>query len=510
MKIRLLFFFICLSTAVLWAMPPLAGEAEHYPRRQRVKRPEQCQPLRRSPQQFQSVGDKNIAPRGLLILVEFQDVAFLPENNREAFDSLANAVNYTYDGAIGSTREYFRAQSDGQYVPTFDVVGPVVLPYKMAYYGANDDSGLDINTGDFLMQAVQAADLLGVDFTRYDNDRNGYIDFVYIIYAGYGEADTRIANTIWPHNWDLMSNLYYGCTQQNEYYYRSENDYKLPQYDGLFLNDYACSACLRKDGMRSGIGTFSHEFGHVLGLPDYYPDNTKAGYISVLPYTPGSWSIMGYGCYINGGRTPCNYSAFDKYYLGWLTPSIPQHGDTITLSADNTTAYMITKDGLIPPMGAETPDTVYYLENRQYDGWDTYLPGHGLLVWRVIYSDAAWRDNLPNNDTLIGYTLLTADHSTPYNTSTMGGQHEGVPFPGRNDTMEAISTQLTLFDKYQLQDIQEQDGVISFRFVDLNQATPTENIEQSHYLSPTKAIVHRQMVIYRNNRMYDLQGREIH
>ncbi len=455
--------------------------------------------------QRRSVGDINLAPRGLLILAEFTDAQFLPENTAAAFDSLVNSPAYTYNDATGSTREYYRVQSNGQYVPDFDVIGPVVLPHDMAFYGANDSHGYDKNTGDFMMDAVAAADLLGVDFTLYDNNHDGYIDFVYVIYAGYGEADSRIANTIWPHNWDMVSNFYYGYTTQTTYYYRSETDFRLPQYDGLYLNDYACSSCLRANGDRAGIGTFSHEFGHVLGLPDYYPVEGIRDYSLVRSYSPGAWSIMGYACYTNQGRTPCNYSVYDKYYLGWLTPSVMEHGQTYRLTTDYDDVYVVTRDGQMPASGSRTQDTVYYLENRQYIGWDAYLPGHGLLVWQVVYDPVAWYNNTPNNENLIGYTLLTASGRVPYTTYMYGADREDVPFPG-NDTV----TSLTLFDRYMLCDIAESDGLVSFRFVDKTKTMPTDNrLSYDEPSGVSKQLHDGRIEIRKQGRVYDLLGRPI-
>ena len=75
----------------------------------------------------QRVPKVNLAPRGLLILVNFSDITFNERNNQLAFDSLANGENYTYNGATGSCKSYFEVQSNGQYSPEFDVIGPVTL-----------------------------------------------------------------------------------------------------------------------------------------------------------------------------------------------------------------------------------------------------------------------------------------------------------------------------------------------------------------------------------------------
>ena len=87
--------------------------------------------------------------------------------------------------------------------------------------------------------------------------------------------------------------------------------------DGKTIFDYACTSELNgySGSSMCGIGTFCHEFGHVLGLPDYY-HTTSTTYKATLE----DWSIMDAGGYNNFGRTPPTYSVYDRFYLGWLTP----------------------------------------------------------------------------------------------------------------------------------------------------------------------------------------------
>lgn len=406
-----------------------------------------------------------LPPKGLLLLVQFSDTTFFTPNPHAAFDSLANGTDYTYNGATGSAREYFRAQSGGQYVPDFTVVGPVTLPHPMAYYGKNDSKGYDQYLADFVIDAcLAAAD--SVDWTQFDSDNDGEIDLVFLLFAGYGEADSYKQNTIWPCKWDVESALYYGYTNQTTYYYRSQKDKKLPIFEGKTVNKFACSnEWAYRTNSRNGIGTFVHEFSHVLGLPDYY---VPAGDES---HTPGSWSLMGYGNYVNNGNTPPNYSAYDKYFLGWATPTFLDKNQQVTLPADGNTYYMLTRSGTVPANGAFTADTVYYLENRQYTGWDAYLPGHGLLVWQVVYDEQAWTNGLPNTDA-VRYTLVSASGDVPLSKSTVGAQREDVPFPGSY----AVSM-LALSPKAVLQDITEQsDGSVTFTFVTSDEPTRVEHI----------------------------------
>ena len=409
----------------------------------------------------------NLAPKGLLILVNYTDITFNENNNHLAFDSLANGDNYTYNGATGSCKAYFEAQSNGQYAPEFDVIGPITLPHNSAYYAANDASGNDQYVVDFVVDACKGADSLGVDFSQYDNDNNGIVDFIYIIYAGYAESEGAGATTMWPHNWDLISALYFGYSNMDEYYANSDTDFKLPSFDGKLVNAYACSNELRMaTKKRAGIGTICHEFSHVLGLPDYYLTTTEP--VTHQRLTPGAWSLMGYGNYLNDGNTPPNYSIYDKYYLGWVTPTILAESQTITLYADGETGYMLTRNEKHLDEGAYRTDTVYYLENRQLEGWDTYLPGHGMLIWQVIFDEKDWYNNCPN-DYVPRYRLISAlSTSSPYTTTKPKPE---VPFPGSKNI-----TQYTPFSHNGLYNIQEKDGVITFDFTTTTIPSSVEDI----------------------------------
>lgn len=464
--------FWLIGALSLQAIPPAPGLNLQEPQRPRLPFEVQTQHAgRRCLVNKHSLPAINLAPRGLLILANFADTIFAPDNTYLAFDSLANGDNYTYNGATGSCKSYFTAQSNGQYVPHFDVIGPIRLPHPAEYYGTDVTGGNDQYIVDFVTDACKAVDEMGVDFTQYDNDHDGIIDFVYIIYAGLGQADGGPASTIWPHNWDLISALYYNFTNQKEYYaYYDDNDslcYNLPTYDGKLLYSYACSNELRfSTKTRSGIGTICHEFSHVLGLPDYYITNTQ--YSNFEKFTPGAWSLMGYGNYLNDGNTPPNFSIYDKYYLGWVEPQVLNANGTYTLPADGQAGYLLARNEMHLDARACRTDTVYYIENRQLTGWDEYLPGHGMLVWRVMYDEDKWANNSPN-DFKTRYRLMCADEdATPY---TVYQPRQDVPFPGLT-----AQTQFAPFSVNQLDSIQEDiSGLITFSFKTENK-TPVDNI----------------------------------
>ena len=346
--------------------------------------------------------------RGICILVNYADESFQATNTKAAFDSLANAKNYTYDGAIGSVKEYFREQSAGFFVPHFDVVGPVTLPRTNAWYGTDRDyRGDDRYVGDLVVDACHAAKGIGVNFADYDSDEDGQIDFVYIIYAGFGQADGGESWRIWPFEWDMESVLYFGNASPerlDSFYVEVDEDLnvldeRLPMFDGKTVMRYACSNELRhNDSHRIGISTMCHEFCHVLGLPDYYV--TAAGVPQQYAgEEPGQWSLMSNGAYNNNGRTPPNFSVYDKYYLGWVSPSLLVDPQIVTLPADGQTYYKYKTNNIDPADGAFSRDTVWYIENRQQTGWDEYLPGAGVVTWQVVYDEDEWENNTVNNNT---------------------------------------------------------------------------------------------------------------
>ena len=394
--------------------------------------------VRRTQRAPQAVGVKNLAPRGLVVLAAFKDVPYQVTNDSVGMWEMMNKSGYDYEGATGSARDYFIAQSDSAYMPEFDVVGPVTLPNNRAYYGANTSSkqGTDCNPGQMVVDACRLVDNV-VDFTQYDNDEDGRVDFVYVIYADMGENDGGPAESIWAHNHTVYSKQCF--------------------LDGKRLANYACSGEL--DGQtsrRNGIGVICHEFGHVMGLPDYY--DTTYGYNYDNWRTPNYWSVMDQGCYNNGAKTPPNYAIFDKYFFGWATPKLlkkdAQH--YVRMGTGYHDAYQITGGTELLPY--TTTNTVYYIENRQQTGWDEYLPGHGMIVWQVKYNGSAWTGNCPNNTANDPrYTVISAVPDSPIGAE--GGSAQANAFPGSGEV-----TSYTPFAGCALSEIVEAYGKIKFKY----------------------------------------------
>lgn len=385
------------------------------------------------------------SPKSLVILVNFSDLSFITPTPKTAFTNLLNQNGYSANGGTGSAKDYFHDSSSGVFSPEFDVVGPFTLPQTMSYYGVNDASGNDTNPRQMVIDACTLAYASGVDFSQYDTDNNGIVDNVFIYYAGYNEAEGGPKNSIWPHRWTLA-------------------DYST-KFNGVSVYDYACTSELRSNSGSNmcGVGTFCHEFGHVLGLPDYYVTS------GTDHHTLSEWNIMDYGPYLNNGRTPPSYSAWDRFYLNWLTPTELKVGGNYqldTLSTSNK-AYIITQNGNFNMSSTTpTPPELFTLENRQNVGWDTYLPGHGMLITHVYYNATTWDNNTVNNDAAaMGVDIIEADGIALTEASSIDPTLAGDPFPG---TSHVTAYNPILRDgtdiKKPLINIQEINGKILFHF----------------------------------------------
>ena len=386
----------------------------------------------------------NYASKGLVILVSFSDLAFTKTNAQ--FSQMLNQQGYSASGATGSAKDYFKATSYNKYNPTFDVYGPYTLNRTMSYYGQNDTwTGSDAHADQMIVDAV--AKLVQAEgsnvLAQYDCDNDGFVDNVFVFYAGYAESYTDIANQIWPHRWNIFDDYVTGTLT----------------YGGKTIYDYACASELYggSGSTITGIAPFCHEFSHVLGLPDLYcTDSYSSGTFA----TPDEWDIMDGGCYNNDQRTPPLYSAQEMFYVGWLTPQVIDRDGTYnldTLCNGTGHAYMITSTGKsnLNPTNP-SPATYYLLENRQKKGWDAYLPGHGMLVWRINYSSSKWYNNTVNNSPRnLGCTIIAAGGN-----QKSGGYYvssSSDPFPGTRRI-----TNYSPYTNYSISQITENQGKISF------------------------------------------------
>jgi len=329
---------------------------------------------------------------GVVLLVAFADVAFSADSAsthdllaaRYNGDGYSEEFDYAFysptykdtlrvGGTItGSARDYYRDQSLGLFTPTFDVFGPITLDNNRIYYGANERSGKDVNARGMVRDACRKAYDMGLtDFTSYDNDGDGYVDYVYVVYAGNDEAQFGPEESVWAHAWTLASPLVVGDVK---------------------ISRYACSGELLIDSqdVPAGIGTFVHEFSHVMGLPDFYNTALKNG---EEDFCMDYWSVMDYGLYCLEGYNPAGYTSFERYSMGWIPARTLRQPETVTLLTTDEEPVMYRA------FVNEDDTTSYFVfENVQRTGWRANLPSYGLMISAVNYNASAWAGNTVNTD----------------------------------------------------------------------------------------------------------------
>ena len=328
------------------------------------------------------------SPRIPIILVNYSDVQFIDEDPVVTFQNQFNEKEK-------SCLHYFQAQSRGQFSPQFDILGPVNLPQAREYYGGNVyryGNELDQQLGTMIYDACTG--LTDVDFSNYDNDGDGYVDVVVVLYAGVGEAQAwnAVPECVWPCQWDMQESYDWGCSTIGPF-----------QLNGVTIDKYAVFNELEGNNNYSrkidGIGTFCHEFSHCLGLPDFYSTSGAS------TFGMSRWDIMDHGCYLDNGDTPAGYTSYERHFMGWMDLIDPEpntHYELRPLNTDEGTAVKVTNDA--------NPDEYYLLEYRVQTGWDAYLPGEGIMVLHVDYDKDAWDNNTPNNDrNHLRMTLVPAD-----------------------------------------------------------------------------------------------------
>ena len=359
--------------------------------------------------------ETSIKKHGLVILVEYSDVKF--KHDRQAFVDLLTKEGYNENGATGSAKDYFDSQFGGMFEFEFEVSEIVTLSSRRAYYGQNDRYGNDLRPAEMVVEACRLASEAGVDFSLYDDDADGEVDNVFVLFAGEDEADNpdKYADCIWSHSWFVKSGA--GISLE---------------LDGKVIDQYACTSEIMAGGLMTGIGTFCHEFAHTLGLPDLYDtDYEESG-----GWAAGMWnstSLMDGGNQNNWYNTPPYFNAIEREIIGLSEPVIIEHNGSHTLQPINV-------NGQYYKIPAEIPTEYYLLECRANEGWDKYIGGYGMLVYHVDKNKTSvWKQNTVNANPAHQYAdLIEADNRndalSANNYAQMISNISGIFFPYANVT----------------------------------------------------------------------------
>ena len=338
------------------------------------------------------------SPRAIVLLVQFANRPFKVQP-RKAFNQYLNSMadkHQDFGNAenrnTGSVKRYFSDMSGGKFKPQFDLYGPITMPKNAAYYGEGSSSMEKYR--ELVSEACTMMDD-SLDFSKYDADKDGNVDLVYIIYAGYGESVSSIDSTLWPKAFvcgtDIKKDGKYVRLAGISNELNGHPDVHYSSTSGLLIN---------------GVGLFCHEFSHCMGLPDFYPTvspqwttaNGKQDFDAYDNQGMEEWDVMDNGIYLYNGYSPTAYTAWEREKMGWLTiETLTKEGKVELKSIDQGgKAYRIKND-------KNTNGNEYYIvENIQAKGWNYKLPASGMMVSHVEYVPWAFSvfhggDNSVNN-----------------------------------------------------------------------------------------------------------------
>lgn len=331
--------------------------------------------------------------KGLVVLVDFKNKKFADGHDLEYYKNVINGKDFSdeEEGYVGSVRDYFLAQSNGQFELDFDVVGPVTMSKNYGYYGNDGAYQKDEKVYEMIKEACDGIQDK-VNLKDYDWDGDGEADQVFFLYAGLGQASGGSAGTVWPHESELRN---WPCG--------------VLSYSTGKINTYACANELQPETQGSsryisaGIGTICHEFSHCLGFADMY-DTTGGG-----GYGMSVFDVMDQGSYNGNGFVPCNYTAFERIYAGWV--------EAIELIDPATVKDMKSVSDYGRPFimyNYKNTNEYFLMENRQNTGWDKGLYGsNGLLIVHVNYVPSRWANNSVNSsaEKIQCCTVVNADGS---------------------------------------------------------------------------------------------------
>ncbi|MEW5759718.1 MAG: M6 family metalloprotease domain-containing protein, partial [Candidatus Thermoplasmatota archaeon] len=281
--------------------------------------------------------------RVVVLLIEFQDVLHSSTYDKSYYENKVNGSK--------SLRTYYNEVSYNKFlIYNVTVSSWYKSAQNLAYYGAPSSGSHDSDTYRLVTEAVNLADA-EIDFSN--------MDYLIVVHAGNDEARSHNPNDIWSH---------------------MGYDYDKPNVDGKTIEYYAMVA------ENSPIGTYAHEFGHLLFLPELYDTDYSSDGV-------GLWCLMAAGSELGAGyngETPSHLCAWAKEKLGWVSPIL------VSSNRYKEPIEDVETTGKVYKLQIPSSSQYFLVENRQKKGFDSYLPGSGLLIWHIDpFKLGSW---IPNND----------------------------------------------------------------------------------------------------------------
>ncbi len=394
--------------------------------------------------------------KALVVLVNYKDTKFSMSSPVAYYDDFFHKEGFSKNGAQGCVYEWYAKASNFLYDPDFDVLGPVTVKGNSTEYagGVNTVMAGIETTYKMILEVIDLIDE-EVDFSEYDTDGDGVCDNIYCIYAGYGQNETGVTSQVWPHS-NYLSQIGYNKDQ----------DYSVTR-DGVKIDRFTVSNEMNATtDVPTGIGTFVHEFGHVLGLADHY---STSGATMNMPF---EWDVMANGSYNNNQNTPPLFTAFERYSLGWMELT------ELTATTDTIISLPFLEEGIMAyRVSVPNKDNEYFvIENRQQKGWDKYVPGHGALVWHIDENQAMWDANMVNYYSNHPRVDVVEASGNVYQMEASSGD----TFPGSKNVLNyTFDAWNNVKDVFGFADVKEESGVVKILLdgTDYRLASPSLKVE---------------------------------
>lgn len=287
-----------------------------------------------------------IEHKALIVPVKFNDLQI--SASAETLDSLASELS-----------KYYNAQFRDSIQFVFDVSREVPVNGSYITFGTNQSFRRDALAHKMALTVYKAL-YDQIDFSVYDNDKDGFVNDIILLTPGIPESAGGGENQFWPQYIELESK-------------------DIPYSLRIRPLGFAIAPEMNAAGETAGINILAHEFGHILGLKDMYDtdDESSGGVCPGLGIT----SLMDHGLDNDSGNTPPNLNAIEREILGAGRCEVLDAGGSYTLEP-------IHINGHYMKLPAQEENRYYLIENRIAEGNDAFIGGSGMLIYKIDKSES--------------------------------------------------------------------------------------------------------------------------
>lgn len=302
----------------------------------------------------------------LVILIDFPDR--VGETDPSHYQTLL------FGEESGSLKHYFEEVSYGKLTVEGVIAGSrwYRSTHNSTWWGA-DDSGLDNANGDIYELAREAVNITDgdVNYTGYDINDNYILEpeelCIFVVHAGSAQEESgSTTSDIWSH-YQWIYGEGYQASDGSSLGDTIVDGVRVSQH---YPEDYVGGYTMQAE--TSPLGTFAHEFGHHLGLPDLYDFTGSEDFI-------GRWDLMGTGNWNGLGTSPAHLSSWSKARLGWIEAT-----NVVIVAANQVVNVTINQLELSSTgtlvVNITMAATYYLVEVRAKTLYDSWLPDEGVLV----------------------------------------------------------------------------------------------------------------------------------